>query len=292
MDERLSVEGLRYAHAVAEAGSFTAAARAYGVTQPALSNGIARLEHRLGSRLFERSAQGAAPTVAGRRLLPLIARAVSEIDVVVAESRRLLGDTASETIRLGVSPLISPHLVARAFAAVRELESPRSLVLREANMDELRRSLISEELDIVLIPSVAPMPRFEHRIVSAEPVVLVDSTRSSTDPVELADILDQDFILVPDSCGLTRFTKDLFEGRPSGLRMYPGEASSYSVLEQWANLGLGVALLPQSKLSSPQAPHHRLLEQGQDVEIFYVALWSPSAALAPELAAIANSLAA
>ena len=44
MVDRLSLEGLRYAQAVAETKSFSAASRAYGVTQPALSNGIAKLE--------------------------------------------------------------------------------------------------------------------------------------------------------------------------------------------------------------------------------------------------------
>jgi len=43
MVDRLNLEGLRYAGAVYEAGSFSGAARAYGVTQPALSNGIAAL---------------------------------------------------------------------------------------------------------------------------------------------------------------------------------------------------------------------------------------------------------
>ena len=291
MEDRLSLEGLRYARAVAESGSFTAAARAYGVTQPALSNGIARLEDRLGTRLFDRSPQGATPTAAGERLLPMISRAVSEIDAVVAESHRLVGDAETDDIRLGVSPLIGHHLVARAFGAVRGLGSGRDLVLREANMDDLRDSLVSGELDIVLIPSVAPLLRFEHRIIDSEPVVLVDAALSSTDPTDLDDVVDRDFILVPDTCGLTRFTKDLFESHASPLRIYPGEASSYRVLEEWAHLGLGAALLPESKLTSPEAPHSRLVGGGQEIEIFYAAVWSPTSALAPDLRSLADSLA-
>lgn len=159
-------------------------------------------------------------------------------------------------------------------------------------MDDLRDSLVTGDLDIVLIPSVSPLPRFEHRIIDSEPVVLVDATLSSTDPTDLDDVVDKNFILVPDACGLTRFTKDLFESHASTLRIYPGEASSYGVLEQWANLGLGVALLPESKLTSPRSPHSRLLERGLEVEIFYAAIWSPTSALASDLAALADSLAA
>lgn len=42
---------------------------------------------------------------------------------------------------MGVPPLISPPLIARAFAAVRELAAGCTLVLREANMTELRDAL-------------------------------------------------------------------------------------------------------------------------------------------------------
>jgi DNA-binding transcriptional LysR family regulator len=123
MTERLNVEGLRYAQAVAETRSFSAAARAYDVTQPALSNGIAKLEERLGAKLFDRSPRGVTQTVFGSRVLPLIERAVTALDAVTAEARRLT-EPDGQKIRLGVSPLIGPHLVGRAFAAVRDLPRP------------------------------------------------------------------------------------------------------------------------------------------------------------------------
>jgi DNA-binding transcriptional LysR family regulator len=290
MEDRLSLEGLRYARAVAESQSFTAAARAYGVTQPALSNGIAKLEERLGTRLFDRSKRGAKPTTAGERLLPGIARAVAEVDAVIAESRRLSGRGSPQVLRVGMSPLISQHLVARAFAAARALETPRDLVLREANMDDLRDELIAGDLDMVIIPSVATIPRFEHRVIASEPVVLVESSPSTKLPIELAEVVEKELIMVPDGCGLTTFTKQLFAALDTPLRIYPGEATSYSVLEQWAQLGLGAAILPESKLTSPDVPHRRLSEHGVEVEIFYAAIWAPSTGLASDLGALADSI--
>jgi len=59
VNDRLSPEGLRYARAVSRTGSFSAAAREYDVTQPALSNAVRRLEEVLGGRLFERRTRGA-----------------------------------------------------------------------------------------------------------------------------------------------------------------------------------------------------------------------------------------
>jgi LysR family transcriptional regulator of abg operon len=55
---------------LSEAGSLSAAARAAGVTQPALTKQLARLERQLGVPLFVRSIRGVAPTEYGQALLP------------------------------------------------------------------------------------------------------------------------------------------------------------------------------------------------------------------------------
>ena len=242
----------------ASTGSFSAAARTYGVTQPALSNGIAKLEERLGERMFDRSTRGVTRTAFGSRILPLIDRALAELDAITAEARRLT-EPGKHSIHMGVSPLIDAQLVARAFVAVCELPEPRDLVLREANMKELREGLLTGVLDVILIPSVEPLSRFEHRIIDSEPVVVVDSTPAGSEPIELGDAADDAFILVPDSCGLTTFTTQLFDEHGLPMNTYPGEASSYRVLEQWANLGLGAAILPKVTLPPRGDPNTYVL---------------------------------
>ncbi|MCE3556034.1 LysR family transcriptional regulator [Pseudonocardia sp. RS11V-5] len=288
MAERLSTEALRHARAVARSGSFSAAAREQGVSQPALSTAIAKLEERLGGRLFDRSPRGVTPTAFGTQILPLVERALAGLDAVPIEARRIL-ESGSTRIRMGVSPLIKAALVTRAFAAVRDLPTPRELVLREADMADLQAGLLAGELDVILVPSVGPLPGLEHRIIDSEPIVVVGSRERT--PVELAEAADDEFILVPDSCGLTRFTSQLFDAHELPLRTYAGEAASYQVLEQWADLGLGAAILPLSKLTSPDARHRVLHENGQEVEIFYEAAWHPGSPLAPELGRLVHTLA-
>lgn len=288
------MEALRYAQAVAETGSFSGAARIFGVTQPALSNGIAKLEERLGARLFERSPRGVRQTSFGQQLLPLIEQAISALDRVTAEAGRLNGH-GTESIRIGVSPLINPRLIAAAYNVVCGGSSDprqRDLVLREANMQELQDALIAGELDVILVPSVVPLPRFAHRIVDSEPVVVLCSHRSGTAPVQVADIGSKPIILVPDTCGLTTFIRDLFASHELAVNAYPGEAASYRVLEQWADLGLGTALLPQSKLTGQSTVHRELLDDDHAVEIFYEAVWDPGSPLASGLAKLAEQLAA
>src|SRR5262249_47210017 len=159
--------------------------------------------------------------------------ALAALDAVTAEARRLR-EPGERKIRMGVSPLTGSHLVARAFSVVCGLPVPRDLVLREANMQELCECLRAGQLDIILIPAVAAMPRFEHRVIETEPVVVVTPDSVQDAPLELEEAGKEQFILAPDACGLTTFTTRLFQSRDLPLRTYPGEAASYRVLEEWA----------------------------------------------------------
>uniref|UniRef100_UPI00351545E8 LysR substrate-binding domain-containing protein n=1 Tax=Streptomyces calvus TaxID=67282 RepID=UPI00351545E8 len=101
-----------------------------------------------------------------------------------------------QKIRMGVSPLIGSHLVARAFRMVQHLPVPRDLVLREANMQDLREHLLGGGLDIILIPAVAAIPRFEHRVIDVESIVVVSPDTVEATPLALEEAGKESFILV------------------------------------------------------------------------------------------------
>src|SRR5690606_11889550 len=105
------------------------------------------------------------------------------------------------------------------------------------------------------------------------------------------DIADETFVLVPDACGLARTMRELFRSHRRTLREYSGEAMSYQVLEQWAELGIGSAMLPRSKLSADQRRALRIKERnGQYVEISFEAVWNSSSVHAPHLMEFVNYL--
>ena len=331
MNDRLSPEGLRYAQAVARTGSFSAAAREYDVTQPALSNAIRRLEKILGARLFERNTRGARPTVFGATILPRIDAALAALDAITAEARHWRAGEP-RPVRIGVSPLISADVVARAHSAVAGLpgRGRGSLVLREADLSELRTALDDDELDLIVVPAVLPLTRYRHHVTGSEPVVLVEpgagdaagpvNSASPTDPTRAADpansadpvgsadpaspaevraaaariddVARRTLLLVPDTCGLTTFTRDLLADRGLPLRAYSGEAASYRVLEDWAGMGLGSALLPRSKVTRVDSSVRPVVDaRGAVVTIAYEAAWDGASPIAGELEALAELLA-
>lgn len=83
---------------VAEKRSFSAAARATGRTQAAVSQQVKRLERQLGERLLHRTTREVSPTAAGLRFIPDARRLV---ELGVAAQRRVLGGAGPQRIRVG-----------------------------------------------------------------------------------------------------------------------------------------------------------------------------------------------
>jgi len=71
--------------AVAKMGSFSAAAQAMHVSQPALTAMIQKLERQLGATLFNRESRGSSVTAVGRELFPTVERLVEELNETVAD---------------------------------------------------------------------------------------------------------------------------------------------------------------------------------------------------------------
>ncbi|MBR7831695.1 LysR family transcriptional regulator [Actinospica durhamensis] len=110
MEDRL----LRAFVAVADHGTYGAAARALAVTQPALTKQIQALEARVGGTLLRRGRQGAEPTALGRALLPDARDAVERLDAFALRARRLsAGGAGTLAVGFGLSTIdIAPRTVA------------------------------------------------------------------------------------------------------------------------------------------------------------------------------------
>jgi len=90
--------------------------------------------------------------------------------------------------------------------------------------------------------------------------------------IRLDEIPDRTFVLVPDTCGLTMRTSELFRAERRVLRPAPAAALSYAVLENWAGLGLGAAILPRSKITASCEPWAPIVDRrGRPVTIDYEA---------------------
>ena len=136
----LDWEKLRLFDTVAEAGSFTEAARRLHMSQPALSRQVAALEESLGAKLFHRHARGLAMTHEGEQLRAATADMHERIDRA-AQAIDASRDRPTGTIRLTTTVSFGSTWLARQLGDFLDLYPDISvhLMLTDADLDLAKR---------------------------------------------------------------------------------------------------------------------------------------------------------
>ncbi|HEY2230349.1 MAG TPA: LysR family transcriptional regulator [Xanthobacteraceae bacterium] len=174
----IPTELLRALVTVSELRSFTRAAQALGVTQPAVSAQIKRLQHLLGYEILDKSAPGVTLTPRG--------------EIVVNNARRLLavndeilqmasGHAAGPTIRVGIPRDYAGARLPGALAKFRERWPGVSYNVSSQGVDDMLRDLKQGELDLVLAV-FAEAPKIAARHIWTDEPVWVRSSATRLDP--------------------------------------------------------------------------------------------------------------
>ena len=133
--------------AVAEAGKILAAAERLSIGQPALTRAIARLEKRLGGRLFERLPTGVRPTPLGAAAVELARGLLHEIEAADEKIKAAVSGRTGR-FRITATPVWMQAIVAPALARYREALPDIELALRTAPFAEGLRLLENGESDL------------------------------------------------------------------------------------------------------------------------------------------------
>lgn len=286
----MNLNQLRFVRAVVEAGTFTGGAERCYVTQSTLSTGIASLERELGDRLFVRTTRSVSLTPFGRRLLPIINQ-ILDAQAALVEAAETYLDPDVKLVRIGMCPLVDSERLERVLAPYRELHRNVRVVLEQLKGLDPRTALEGGQFDVMLGPAEIRGTKLERARLYDDALVYLPSGRVNRNgearaPVQLEEIAGDEFMLVHETCGLTALTRKLFRARRLRLKAYEGQAVNYQVLEEWARVGVGSAILPRSKLSSADIGHPLVLGNGHPALIRFEAVWSPVTTRAPHLQAL------
>jgi DNA-binding transcriptional LysR family regulator len=145
----LSVRQMRAFLHVARIGNFTRAAEQAHMTQAGLSTLVREMERQLGCRLFDRTTRMVVLTAAGRRLLPVVERVLTELDDVTAHLGAE-GDQARQTLRIAATPLVSSNLLPQVFGQFRESHPSIQLKLFDADLRDVETMVAAGEADMGL----------------------------------------------------------------------------------------------------------------------------------------------
>jgi DNA-binding transcriptional LysR family regulator len=166
----LTVAGLRVVREIALSGSFTAAARLLGYSQPAISRQVAAIEAAAGYPLFIREARGVRVTPAGAMVVQHAGRILASVDTL-RQDLAGLGDRLAGRVRLGTYPAAMAALAPRAVALLRREHPGLEVSLSEAPTPTLLRQLRAGRLGIAVIGVGAGLPDYDLDGLSCQTVL-------------------------------------------------------------------------------------------------------------------------
>jgi len=233
--------------AVAEEGSFTAAADRLHTVQSNVSGHVHQLESELGVQLLVRHRRGTVPTEFGVRVLDRARAIRSEIEALRKDLSMLQGlETGHAT--LGVVGTVSRSLVPALVVEMRRVAPALSLRLTEGASERLAVEVADRELASAVVTEPVTDPRLvvEHlrdeALVGLVPVSLVLGAK---DRVELSALAEHSVILPPQGNPLRDEVEDAARVEHVTLRV-PIEVEGIRLIADLVASGAGVSILPET----------------------------------------------
>jgi LysR family cyn operon transcriptional activator len=167
---------IQYFLAVAEHLSFTKAAAALHVSQPALSQQVRQLEESLGAQLFDRSGRTTRLTDAGDVYLLYARRAYQQLQ----EAKRAIHDVSDlsrGSLRVAVTPTFTTYLVGPLIEAFHFRYPKITINLKEISQERIEELLLAGELDVGIAFDEIHAPDIEAIPLLNETLALVMNRR-------------------------------------------------------------------------------------------------------------------
>ena len=229
--------------AVADAGSFSAAARELHTVQSNISTHIARLERELGVTLVDRSS--GSLTEEGQAVLRRVRHITHEVEAIEADVAALRDEVTGD-VRLGCIGTTARWLVPLVLEQL-DLRHPKvRVVVVDATTTSLLPQLLADRLDVAVVnlplpdPDVATEPLFdEDRLL----IVPADHALAGKGHVSLDELGDHELLLEPRG---TSFRDELdAEAARAGVELRPrAEVDGLRLIATLAFQGFGAAIIP------------------------------------------------
>ncbi|MHA7579865.1 selenium metabolism-associated LysR family transcriptional regulator [Paenibacillus vandeheii] len=243
-------------YTVAEKGSFSAAAQALHMTQPAVTMQIQSLEDYFGTKLLHRSTKKIELSEAGRTLLPHAKRSV-ELVRQTDEAMSAFTQMLQGRLQLGASLTIGEYVLPRMLGPFARQYPDISIVMKVMNTTQIMDDILKHQLNFGLIEApvhhpdmiVEPVMQDELKLVVPAGHALADRGE-----VELEDVLSYAFVLREKGSGTRQVMEDQLQKRnidPQDMNVVM-ELGSTGAVKSAVEAGVGITML------SPSSVQHEL----------------------------------
>jgi DNA-binding transcriptional LysR family regulator len=240
----VNVHQLRVFREVATRRSFTAAAEALMLSQPAASLHVRSLERELAVRLLERTPHGLVLTEPGEAVLAAATTVISTLEQMEQAVAEMRGARRGRLL-LGANTTGGMYVAPRVIAAYRAVHPEVEIVLQIEATERIYERLAQGLLDVAIVGGPAETVRFDVRRLCADRLVLIahpDHRIGGVPPLRLADVARQDLILAETSSRMRQLVEGVF--RQAGLAVRPRLVlAGTEALKKAAESSLGAAFV-------------------------------------------------
>lgn len=242
----IKLRDLEYLLAIAEHKHFGRAAEACFVSQPTLSGQIIKIEQQLALTLVERQTRRVMLTPAAEQLV-LEAKAVLKAAHGFEATAKSLLDPLAGDLHIGLIPTLAPYLLPHIMADLNQQLPNIDCYLHEDKTQNLLSDLDQGKLDVVILPWLDEMTKFERYDLFEEPLVLALPTShllSTQKNITLSDLNNQEILTLEDGhCLRDQALGYCFTAGAKEDQRF--QATSLETLRFMVASGMGITLLPQ-----------------------------------------------
>lgn len=232
--------------------SFTLAARELGITQPALSKRIKRLESIIGSNLIDRDGNNLALTQAGAMLAKKAPQLITEINNSIQEIRDLSGEISGQ-LHIATSHYIGLHYLPNYLEAFIDTFPDLDLTVDFIDSGLAYQQVLAGDIELALVTFPQNKDqRLKHIPIWQETMQIAchksHPLTKETDPIQA--LPSYDAILPPAKT----FPRDLFEYNLKELGVKHGRVKTANYIEVIAKLvacKMGWTILPTAVIKPP-----------------------------------------
>lgn len=238
---------------VAGCGSFTQAAHALGLTQPAVSLQVKQLEDQLGAQLFDRDGRTLALTAAGQSVLDTSRAIDTELSTLEQTVAQLKGGVSGRLVVAGVTTTkyVAPHLLG-AFVKRYPLVTP---VLTVTNRQNVLRRLKERDDDLVIMGRVPTSIAVDAHPFVANPLVVTahpEHPLAGRKRIAVEELAGLPMLMREPGSGTRLAVEEFFRERDIAANVVM-ELGSGEAIKQAVMAGLGVGVLSVHSLHLERA---------------------------------------
>lgn len=232
--------------AIAEQGSFSAAAEKLHLTQPAISKRIALLEDQLGTRLFDRVGRSVILTPAGKILLNKAQLILSEVTATQRAIADLKGEVQGQ-LSIATSHHVGLHYLPPVLREFSSLYSQVKLDLHFLDSEHAYEEILNSRYDLAVVTlSLEQDPRLETYSIWQDQLQFVaapDHPLATQSHLQLADLTRHQAILPDINTYTTRLVKNLFDQQNLSIDITV-VTNHLESIKMMLSIGLGWGVLP------------------------------------------------